>query len=200
VLFEAIENLNIPNLSDKEVLCEDLEPNRNLNELFKQKNSSDARYYGSIDKMLETNIMPVGIYPHYISFYFNIKLAEIIKHSFEEFFSKEFEYTKCASFDILDEKLNKNEPVIVPHKLKDGEKPKYGVVNMILNKRALQSWLISDPHGDGYVNIASMIHIVSPDFIKRDLASYYFVNLSRFSEYLGEKLKERLFEVFFDKK
>ena len=108
--------------------------------------------------------------------------------SFEETFSRPLPYTECVSFDVAEEK-NRSEgsDALAPHPLKEGEKPRYGVVNVFLNTGAFLSWVLSDPRGNGRRNIGDLITIVYPDYVKERLAEYCLEHLLKFKDCLGEE-------------
>ena len=199
MLFDAIENLMIPNLKDGECLCEDMEENRDLDKLFASKNRVLTKYYGNIENLLNANIRPQGLFAFKISFYFSLRNEDIIKQSFEEFFSMPLEYTKCSRFETLEE-TNYGKAVILPRKndegtlkpipLKENEKSKYGVCNILLNADAFKEWVISSY--DSHRNMVDIIHIVSPSFINESIASYYYDHLLDHLDNLSDKDKENL--------
>lgn len=196
MIFEAIENLNIPDGKDEDILSNDFKTNRDLNKLYAQQNKFSYLYYKDIDKMIEANIRPQGGFAFVISFYFNINYGEIITNSFENFFSQPLKYTKCTSFDTLDEqnygnvmKLPKknDKGILIPHMLKDNEEPKFCVANVLLNANAFKTWVISNYSNTS--NIGDIIHIVAPTFIKEDLAYYFYSKLTKYFDNLNDKYK-----------
>ena len=187
IIFDSIENLNIPKGLDKEVLAEDLIDNRDLNELFAKSSKKDYESYQDIDNLLNANIMLEGGEAHQVSFYFRLELLKFVKKSFENHFSTPFEYVKCSSFNTL-----QGDQEIIPNELNEDEKPIYGVVNMSINLNAFKSWLLSDPHDDGYVNIGDMITVVSPSVIKNRVAYYYAHHLLKYKDDLSKELKDKL--------
>lgn len=199
MLFDAIENLNIPNLKDNECLCEDMEDNRDLDELFAAKNKVLYKYYGNVENFLKANIRPQGLFAFRISFYFSLKNEDLIKQSFEDFFSIPLEYAKCSTFERIEEQSygktmslpRKNDQgTLKPNHLKDNEKPKYGVCNILLNSNAFRVWVLSSCDIDR--NISDVIHIVSPSFINEDIANYYYEHLIKHMDNLRDKDKENL--------
>lgn len=187
MMFGPVENFNIPNGPDKEVLAQDLAKRRDMNELFARCNEQGYLEYHDIDKLLEANVMPVSGEAYRMAFYFDLQDEEVIQRSFEETFSRPLPYTECVSFDVAEEK-NRSEgsDVLVPHPLKEGEKPRYGVVNVFLNTGAFLSWVLSDPRGNGRRNIGDLITIVYPDYVKERLASYYLEHLIAFKDGLND--------------
>ncbi len=199
MIFEAIENLNIPNMKDSECLSVDMDEKRNLNQLFSTKCKYLYAYYGNIENLLKANIRPEGLFAYRISFSFSLKNVEMIKQSFEEFFSCPLEYTKCASFEILDEQSygkamlrpRKNDKgTLKPNPLRENEKPKYGVCNILLNANAFKEWVLSCY--DSWRNISDVIHIASPSFLKKDITKYYYDHLLNHIDDLDEKEKGNL--------
>lgn len=205
MLFDAIENLSIPNLKDNECLAEDMDENRDLNKLFKEKNSFLWKYHGNIENLLKANIRPQGLFAFRISFYFSLRYEEIIKQSFEEFFSMPLEYTKCSSFEILEKQeygktmllpKKNDEGTLKPNPLKENERPKYGVCNIRLNANAFIEWVVLKYNY--YQNFDDLIHITSTSFINKDIAEYYYDHLlkqldnlkTEDKKYLISKLKE----------
>ena len=56
-LFEPIEKIDVVNASERNALCDDLDEHRSFEELFRKHCPNQARKYGTIDKMLEQNII-----------------------------------------------------------------------------------------------------------------------------------------------
>lgn len=201
IIFDTIENLNIP---VRYYLEEDIEENRDLDKLYKENGGYSSHYYGNLEKMLEANIRPEGGFAFIISFYFRLdsfddtNTEEIISQSFQNFFSRPLNYTKCAHFKTLDEKnygrailrpMKTDKGILVPEELKKGETPKYGVCNISVNREAFLSWILSS----GYRNsILNKIHIAGPTFIKEAIASHFYGKMSNYSQYLSDDSKERL--------
>lgn len=199
MLFDAIENLSIPNLKENDCLAEDMDENRDLNKLFKGKNSFLCKYYGNIENLLKANIRPQGLFAFRISFYFSLRYEEIIKQSFEEFFSMPLEYTKCSSFEMLEEQeygktmllpKKNDEGTLKPNPLKENERPKYGVCNILLNANAFIEWVVLKYNY--YQNFDDLIHITSPSFINKDIARYYYDHLLKQLNNLKTEDKENL--------
>lgn len=209
IIFDQIQNLNIPNGRESEILLQDFDEHRDLNKLFAKTNKSDFKLYGDIDKMLEANKRPEGGKASVFSFYFHLGVQKFVEKSFKEFFSRPLDFIKCASFDVLEEKpkeetvdslMETNKGLLIPHKLKNGERPEYGLVNVSLNIRAFKSWVLSDPHEEGFINIGDMITIVGSRFIKESLAYYYYKHLMKNKDYLKDNAKKDLLNEFQDKK
>lgn len=197
--FDAIENLKIPNLSDNECLCEDMDENRDLDELFATKNKTLYKYYGSIENLLKANIRPQGFFAFNISFYFSLRYEDIIKQSFENFFSMPLKYSKCSSFETLEEKgyekteifpIKNDEGTLIPNRLKENEQPIYGVCNILLNSNAFKEWILFNYKNDR--NIGDIITIVSPSFINEDITNYYYEHLVQQLDNLKVEYKENL--------
>ena len=122
-IFDLVERLNIPKGTDREVLCDDGEDNRDLEKLFKEKAMWLLDYYKSVDEMFEDNKMPITGVAFKTGFYFRRAVLKFVKPGFEQYFSTTLECVGCNSFDVVDteevtRKNNKN--YIVPHPLKQG--------------------------------------------------------------------------------
>lgn len=185
-LFEPIEKINVVNASERNVLCDDLDEHRSFEELFRKHCPNQARKYGTIDKMLEQNILPNGGKTYIVSFYFNLGLKDILRRSFEEFFSESFRYQETNMIAGIDNREN------VAKELQKNEYSKYGLVNISVDNKSFKSWLLSDPHGDGSVCIADMIHIIKPLSLNEDLANYFSEKLLKRIDYLTVGPKHRL--------
>ncbi len=196
LLFESVADINIVM---NEPLMEDLEKNRNLDELYSKNSLCLSHYYGNLDDMLKANVRPEGGFAFVISFFFRLenRNEQIITNSFFEFFSKKLEYTRCAHFKTLPERnygramplpKKSDKGVLEPVPLKDGERARYGVCNILINKEAFLSWILSD-YSNGIIHL---IHIVSPTFINESIASHYSSKLYCYSKYLSDDSKERL--------
>ncbi len=201
IIFDAVENLNIP---VKKPLEEDMDTNRDLDKLYKQNAIGSSHYYGNLENMMKANIRPEGGYAFIVSFYFHLNSfgdsndEELIAQSFQEFFSKPLEYTRCAHFKTLKERnygrciplpKKTDKGILVPEKLKKGETLKYGVCNISVNKVAFLSWVFS---GNYRNSILHKIHIAGPAFIKEDIASYYYGGMHCYAQYLSDDNKEEL--------
>ncbi len=203
LLFDAIENLSIPNIDDTECLCEDMDENRDLNQLFATKCKGLHSRYGDIDNFLKANIRPDGLLAYRVSFYFSLRDEEVIRRSFEEFFSAPLEYTKCSSFGIL--KVNgvateiyfpkkDGEGTLKPNPSRNHENLRYGVCNILLNRMAFMEWILTNLDIDR--NIGDLITIVSPSFFNENMAEFYYEHFSKYKDYLNKKEKEnRLSEM-----
>ena len=190
-IFDAIENLNIPKGSDKEVLWDDFEEHRDLDKWLRNKARWINKYFDSTESMIEQNKMPVSGIPFKTSFYIKKAFLKFVKPSFEDFFSTSFECVPCVSFDIdKDEEVDsrKNDKFYInPHPLKSGEEAEYYVVNTYIDPDAFMSWLVSDAHGDGETNISDMVVIVGPDRFNRRLYNFYLRHAKKMMSCLSEE-------------
>lgn len=196
-LFEPIEKIDVANDSERNVLCEDLDENRDFNQLFRQKCSNLARRYGTIDNMLEKKILPNGGKTCIVSFYFNLGVKDILRRSFEDFFSEDFRYQETNLVAGLENQIQDitdgmDNWQIVTEEPKKNEYPKYGLVNISVDGNSFKSWLLSDPHGDGRVCIADMLTIIKPSSLNEELAEYHYFQLMKRTKYLRESLKRNL--------
>ena len=193
-VFEEIEKLNIPSGSERDILMIDDIPDRDMNKLFKEKCKIDAAYYKDIEDMIKANIIPQGgagalIPSTEVQFYFYSNILNIIQPSFESFFSKKMTTgfcKQCSSFEIKEEErfsvlkhlMNKNDDKekymnIIPHPLKEGERPKFIVVKMSVNVDAFKAWLLSNPFDSGESTINSLVTVVAPNFINAEIERYF---------------------------
>lgn len=195
-IFDSIENLDIPNGTDKDVLCDDFDDHRDLDELFREKSKWIEKYYDSPEEMIEENIMPISGVAFKVGFYFKKVFYERVKKSFEEFFSKELKCEGCISFDVSDDETiesRKNKNVyITPRPLNEGEEPEYYIVNLNIDPDAFMSWLVNDVHGNGIVNISDMVIVVGPKFINRRLYRFYVEHASKIMRRLDIDDVERI--------
>ena len=194
-IFDTIENLNIPRGSDKEVLCDDFEDNRDLDKLFKEKSRWLTKYYDSPEEMLEESKMPINGIAFKTSFYFKKVFLKFVKPSFEEFFSTNMELEGCTSFDINKEeevgRKNKKNFITV-HPLKENEEAEYYVVNTFIDPEAFLSWLVSDVHGDGVATISDMVVVVGPSLINKRLYAFYLGHAKKMMKYLSNEEIEKV--------
>lgn len=195
-IFDTIENLNIPDGSDKEVLCADFDENRDLEKLFREKSKYAKKNYDSLERMIEENKMPISGEAIRTSFYVRKPFLKFVKRSYEEFFSTKFASVSCTSFDINDLKNidpNDNQAdYIIPHPLKEGEDPKYFVVNTYIDPDAFMSWLVSDVHGNGHINISDMVVVVGPKMINKKLYNFYFNHAKKYIKELNLDIGEQI--------
>lgn len=196
-LYEPIERIDIANGSDRNVLCDDLDEHRDFEELFRKTCPNQARKYGTIDNMLEQNILPNGGKVCIVSFYFNLGLKDILKKSFEEFFSESFRYQETNIIVGIENQIkdlvgDMDNWEIVTEEPQTKECPKYGLVNISVDNNSFKSWLLSDPHGDGSICVADMVRIIKPLSLNEDLANYFSEKLLKRVDYLVGGSKHRL--------
>ena len=196
-LYEPIEKIDVANEPERNVLCDDLDEHRDFEELFRKKCPNQARKYGTIDNMLEQNILPNGGKACIVSFYFNLGLKDILRRSFEEFFSESFRYQETNMIAGIENQIKgfvggMDNWQIVTEEPQKNEYPKYGLVNISVDNNSFKSWLLSDPHGDGSVCIADMVRIIKPLSLNEDLANYFSEKLLKRVDYLVGGSKHRL--------
>lgn len=196
-LYEPIEKIDVANEPERNVLCDDLDEHRDFEELFRKKCPNQARKYGTIDNMLEQNILPNGGKACIVSFYFNLGLKDILRRSFEEFFSESFRYQETNMIADIEHQIKDfvggmDNWQIVTEEPQKNEYPKYGLVNISVDNNSFKSWLLSDPHGDGSVCIADMVRIIKPLSLNEDLANYFSEKLLKRVDYLVGGSKHRL--------
>lgn len=196
-LYEPIEKIDVANDSDRNVLCDDLDEHRDFEQLFRKTCPNQARKYGNIDNMLEQNILPNGGKACIVSFYFNLGLKDILRRSFEEFFSESFRYQETNMIAGIENQIKDfvggmDNWQIVTEEPQKNEYPKYGLVNISVDNNSFKSWLLSDPHGDGSVCIADMVRIIKPLSLNEDLANYFSEKLLKRVDYLVGGSKHRL--------
>ena len=196
-LYEPIEKIDVANDSDRNVLCDDLDEHRDFEQLFRKTCPNQARKYGTIDNMLEQNILPNGGKACIVSFYFNLGLKDILRRSFEEFFSESFRYQETNMIAGIENQIKDfvggmDNWQIVTEEPQKNEYPKYGLVNISVDNNSFKSWLLSDPHGDGSVCIADMVRIIKPLSLNESLANYFSEKLLKRVDYLVGGSKHRL--------
>lgn len=196
-LYEAIEKIDVANEPERNVLCDDLDEHRDFEQLFRKTCPNQARKYGTIDNMLEQNILPNGGKACVVSFYFNLGLKDILRRSFEEFFSESFRYQETNMIAGIENQIKDfvggmDNWQIVTEEPQKNEYPKYGLVNISVDNNSFKSWLLSDPHGDGSVCIADMVRIIKPLSLNEDLANYFSEKLLKRVDYLVGGSKHRL--------
>lgn len=177
-IYEPIEKIDVANDLDRNVLCDDLDEHRDFEQLFRKTCPNQARKYGTIDNMLEQNILPNGGKAYIVSFYFNLGLKDILRRSFEEFFSESFRYKETNTIAGIENQVKDfvggmDNWQIVNEEPQKNEYPKYGLANISVDNNSFKSWLLSDPHGDGSVCIADMVRIIKPLSLNEDLANYF---------------------------
>lgn len=196
-MYEPIEKIDVVNDSERNVLCDDFDEHRDFEELFRRKCPNQASKYGTIDNMLEQNILPNGGKACIVSFYFNLGLKDILRRSFEEFFSESFRYQETNMIAGIENQIKDfvggmDNWQIVAEEPEKNEYPKYGLVNISVDNNSFKSWLLSDPHGDGSVCIADMVRIIKPLSLNEDLANYFSEKLLKRVDYLVGGSKHRL--------
>ena len=199
LIFDEIDNLNIPiDLPEKEILIEDLEENRDLEALFKKNNKVLPRIYNSLGDYINKSLRPVMGFPYKTSFYFRYKYLDMVKKSFEEWFSTDLEVIKCRTFKINEKETKRVSVFDIPHKnekyriecepLQEGERPRFGVVNIVINRNALVDWICANP------SIAQVIDVVSPSAVNEQVGIRFFRIFARYmddikDEAFNEELK-----------
>ena len=196
-IFKPIQKINVAPGTERMVLCDDADENRDFNKLFQKRCPKNAKKFGSIDNMLEKQILPMGGVTSIVSFYFRLGIEDLIKRSFEDFFYEDFRYQKTNMVEGLERKLGDlldemGSFKIVTDEPKKNEPPKYGLVNVSVDLSSFKSWLLSDPHGDGAACIADLITIIKPLSLNEDLAEYHYSKLMKKAKYLSEKSKANL--------
>lgn len=175
-VFCLIEDIPIADGKDKEVLCADFVENRDLDALFKQSSHIVEKYYDSPELMLLQSKMPLSGMVCKASFYYSRMFHKAIKSSFEELFSEKLVVTPCSSFTLEEETLldrSKDVDYIHPVPLKENEKPKYCVVNTLVDSEAFLSWLISSVNLRHTTMVCDLITVVAPKSINRRLYAFY---------------------------
>ena len=134
------------------------------------------------------------------SFYFKLDKKDVLKRSFESFFSEEFRYQETnlvrgiekdeTCQDIIDS-LGDNW-IIVTDEPKKNEPVTDGLVNISVDAKAFKSWLLSDPYGDGELNVADLIKIIKPTTMEEELATYYYFKFVPKFKFLNGKMKSAL--------
>lgn len=195
IIFDAIQNLAIPNLPEREVLMEDETDDDRLEELFKANNKYLSKYYGSLDEYVDQQIMPEEGLAFKSSFYFDYRYVDRVRKSFEEYFGIDMPVIKCNNFRIDDSATHRGGALELPHKADkyaieceefDGNGcPRYGVVNLMINKNALVSWLFNNP------NVADVVDVVSPDSINSLLGNRFLGMFLKYQDEVGEETIEK---------
>ncbi len=204
-LFEKIERIDVASEPEKDVLCDDMDENRDFDALFRQRCPKEAQKYGTIDNMLESTLLPNGGKACIVSFYFRLAFKDFLKSSFEDFFSEEFRYQQTNIIPGIENQIKGFQSLmdhwrIVTDEPKKSEPPKYGLANISVDLDSFTSWLLSDPHGDGRVCIADMVTIIKPSSINVTLARYFYSKLSERLSDLPEDLQTKLGEQLPTKK
>lgn len=180
--FEPIAVINIPDVSN--ILCEDDE--RDLDELVRQRWKLTPHYNGqSIDSLIQTNKKPIEGFTIKVSFYFHEVSRPYVQSSFEDFFSRKLPYTRCSSFQRVDESkvTRKNDKYyLAPHPQKEGD---WYVVNTMVDRSAFLSWLLSDMIGEGRAHTIDTIKLVGPSFLKREIYKFYLKHAKRYANGLS---------------
>ena len=144
-------------------VTEDLNPKRDLNELFKNNFPNEFNTYGSLDNYIDLSIMPKSGKIIDVKFYFSTSLLTIIQWSFSTFFNENLKWKKVTE-DYL---VKKYDIMTTPYK------NDYILVETKIDRNAFLAWCFSDPHNDGVINILSMIFILEPSDIIKSIRTYY---------------------------
>ena len=198
IIFEAIDNLNIPlQYGVRKLLIDDEEDENRLEHLFESNNPALAKEYHSLDEYVKKSLRPEGGFVFKTSFWFNYRFLNLVKKSFEEYFSREMPYVKCLSFDIKENNVitsespdtsEKNEYAIECKPIEESQSNRgLAVVNIEINKNALVSWLENNP------SIAKVVDVVSPSSVNEEVGNYYINILLSYQLSIGkEKIIKKL--------
>lgn len=188
-IFKPIEDIDIPNWPDSKILNYDKDENKDFREIekhFARHNPKIIEKYKTLDNFVKKMISPMGGSSIIVTFYFTRNLLPVIKRSYERFFVEKFIFAESNDIAKMDKAVNyyckawKNVE-IVADELKPGEKGKYGLVNVSVNAKAFQSWLLSDPYGDGMTCIANLVNIVKPHSVIESLERFFGYQFGRYS-------------------
>lgn len=196
-LFDSIERLPIANGTPKNILCDDLDEKRDFNELFLEKCPFLAKRYGNIENWLENELFPSKNSGYMVTFCFRLEQKEIIKHSFERYFSEDMFYQVTSFVKGLEDQNGKNQMTFP--KTSEKEKQKYGLVNCFVNRNLFHSWLLSDPFNEGQRCIADLIQIIKPTSLKLYLANHFAKELMGRTGFLMARDREDLLSELFVK-
>lgn len=189
-LFDSIERIPIAKGIQKNILCDDMDENRDFNKLFLEKCPFWAKRYGNIDSWLGSEIFPSKNSGHMVTFCFRLEQEEIIKHSFEKYFSENMFYQVTSFVEGLEDQNRKNPMPLTKTSRK--EKPKYGLVNCFVNSGLFRSWLLSDPFDKGQSCIADLIQIIKPTSLNCYLANHFAKELMGRTGFLMAREREEL--------
>ena len=193
IIFNEIENLDIPSGGDREVLMSDVK--RDLDALFAKVRPTDYQKYGSLEAMLKANLALTHGKATEVSFYFKMAFAKFIESTFEDYFGTKLNYVRCKEFDIAEKGTGKAfRKVIVPRPMSSSDKPVYGVAKLTVNRSAFVSWTTVDPHGDGCTSIGNMIEVVWPDSVMSAILRFHFDALLKKKDRLSEQTKNMIIE------
>lgn len=196
-LFRPIEELDVAKGAEENVLCDDMDKNRDFDELFCEKCPGYAKKYKTIDKMLKKKILPKGGKTCIASFYFDLKQKDVLRRSFETFFSETFHYQETNVIQGIENQIqdlipNMDNWTIVTEEVKKNETPKQGLVNISVDGNALKSWLLSDPYGDGQECILDLVTLIKPLSLNEEIAEYHYIQLMKRAPYLESTFKRNL--------
>lgn len=192
VIFDAIDNLSIPTaLPERELLIEDEPDEDRFEKLFQLNNKRLLRFYSSLDEFIEKQIMPERGFSYKTSFYFNYKDLDKIQSSFEEYFAKGMPVIRCNKFNVKTEKTNHSKCMALPFKtdvyaivcesMSGDQTPRYGVVNMTINKNAFINWIYSNP------NVAMLVNVVAPIDVNAYLANHYLMLFQKYQNAISDE-------------
>lgn len=190
-----VEGLRIPKGTDNEVLTKDPSPKRDLRKRYAKLAADDPETNGDIDRLVENYEKSRHRLPVVISFWFDLLLEAIVVRSFKKRFGFDLPYVRCASFRVIGKERGGSE--IRPVAAKDGEEEKYGVVRIKINRPDFVSWAVGASDKLSLFALSSRIHVVSPESINAEIASYYFFQLEDgYAEYLPARKRRLLAEMF----
>lgn len=198
--FEPIETMDIPNGEEGDILITDYDDNRDFEKWFKENFPKLATKYGTLDKMIQKKILLSKRDTSIVSFKFNLGVKDILKRSYEEFFSQDFRYQEVNGSEPTKDEITRSKEEVeyfsrfISSNSKEKEPQKYGTVKISVDEKSFRSWLLSDPNYDGMVCISDMITIIEPDFLNEDLALYFFKKFSKRIKYLDDNGKSRLLD------
>ena len=188
IIFESIDNLNIPiQLSERKLLIDDEEDEDRLEYLFESNNPALAEKYHSLEEYIQKSVRPEGGFVVKTSFYFPYQCINRVKKSFEEYFSREMPYVKCLRFNIKENEASENQDSSMNDEYAIECEPieesfsncGLAVVNIEINRQALVSWLENNP------SVARVVDVVSPRSVNEEVGNYYLDVLLCYQRTLG---------------
>ena len=172
VRCDFVENLDIVKGT-----VEDEKYDGRINDLFKKNVPLLYEKFGSIDKYVESAIIPVSAGYSFVAFSFNINLLKVVKAQFENIFNQKLEYKTCSKFEVEGKKI----------RITDSNNPIYAIAYTKVNTDAFVSFLLSDPYNTGKTNISDMVEVIFPSIIYNKLKDYYKRHYEKYLKINSEK-------------
>lgn len=186
IISKPIAHLYMPNIRQKDVLCDEVDENRDLDKLFMELSESGQGHVSPEDMLKAAKRFQGGSIV-LASFYFPKFMLSFVKPSFEEFFSCPLEYEICSCFEI-DESGHLHP---CHNASSENSRPAYCIVNTFVDCDSFCNWLVRPLRTTDDLPAIGAITLVRPIEAYKSCYLYYRDLENRMKARLDELLGER---------